>query len=85
MAARSRRCTCCGRRRAAGRLLMRAMARRLIAEGERAMALWVLAGNAPARGFYERLRGMLLDAQAAEHGGEVAYGWRDLTTLAQQG
>ena len=36
-----------------GRLLMRAAARRLIAEGDRAMALWVLATNVPARRFYE--------------------------------
>ncbi|MGL4312589.1 MAG: GNAT family N-acetyltransferase [Sphingomonas sp.] len=67
-------------RRGAGQALMRALARRLIAEGDRAMALWVLASNAPARRFYEAMGGRVI----ADHGAadprqdEIAYGWTDI-------
>lgn len=71
--------------RGTGRLLMRAMARRLIAEGYRSMALWVLAANAPARRFYERLEGVLIAEQVDGEDAEVAYGWRDLAALARAG
>lgn len=67
----------------AGRLLMQAMARRLIAEGDRSMALWVLAANARARGFYERLGGKAIATQVDGADEEVAYGWRDLAALAK--
>jgi ribosomal protein S18 acetylase RimI-like enzyme len=65
----------------AGRRLMAAMARRLIAEGERSMALWVLEANAPARRFYERLDGRLIAERTDGTDREVAYGWRDLGLL----
>ncbi len=68
--------------RGAGRALMLAAFRHLAACGHRGAALWVLATNAPARRFYERLGG--IDAGMREdviHGhamDDVAYGWPDL-------
>jgi L-amino acid N-acyltransferase YncA len=70
-----------GQHRGAGRLLMQAMARRLIAEGYRSMALWVLAANAPARGFYERLGGVVVAERIEGGDAEMAYGWRDVASL----
>lgn len=67
--------------RGTGRLLMQAMARRLIAEGYRGMALWVLATNAPARAFYERLGGIIVAEQIEDGLAEVAYGWHDVASL----
>lgn len=68
--------------RGAGRMLMQAMARRLIAEGYRSMALWMLAPNTPARGFYERLGGAIVMERIEDGVPEIAYGWRDVITLA---
>ena len=69
-------------RRGIGRLLIRAFAEALAAEGHRSMLLWVLRDNAPGRAFYERLGGRLLGEKPIELGGatlvEVAYGWPDL-------
>ncbi|QDZ06610.1 GNAT family N-acetyltransferase [Sphingomonas panacisoli] len=70
-----------GQRRGAGRLLMQAMARRLIAEGYRSMALWVLTDNKPARAFYERLGGVAVAERVDGGDAEVAYGWRDVASL----
>lgn len=70
-----------GQGRGAGRLLMQATARRLIAEGYRGMALWVLAANAPARGFYERLGGRVITERVDGPDAEVAYGWPDVASL----
>ena len=70
-----------GQGRGAGRLLMQAMARRLIAEGYRSMALWVLTANAPARRFYERLGGVVVAERVEGGDAEVAYGWRDVASL----
>ena len=70
-----------GQGRGAGRLLMQAMARRLIAEGHRSMALWVLTANRPARGFYERLGGVIVAERIEGGDAEVAYGWRDVAIL----
>lgn len=74
-----------GQRRGAGRALMAALARRLVAEGDRAMALWVLSSNAPARCFYEAIGGTELGMRSGDgaHGAETAYGWSDLRGLAQ--
>jgi len=69
----------------AGRLLMQATARRLIAEGYRSMALWVLAANAPARGFYEQLGGVVVAERVEGGDAELAYGWRDLAVLVRSG
>jgi ribosomal protein S18 acetylase RimI-like enzyme len=70
-----------------GGQLFAAAAAALHHQGCASMLLWVLAGN-PARGFYERLGGVLCGEkrwQLAEFNGfevvEVAYGWPDLTAL----
>lgn len=53
------------------------------------MLLWVLKKN-PARGFYERLGGQLLDRQKemrcwdGDPATEVAYGWLDIGSLCEQ-
>ncbi len=69
-----------------GRLLVAAVAARLLADGHRALLLWVLATN-PARGFYERLGGVYLREQPLTLGPatlhEIAYGWPDLAALVQ--
>jgi GNAT superfamily N-acetyltransferase len=71
--------------RGAGAALVRRMARALRERGFQSMAVWVLKAN-PARGFYERMGGVLVGEQGIEIGGvtlpEVAYGWRDVRTLA---
>ena len=55
----------------------------------RAVLIWVLAANAPARAFYEALGGRYLREQQIEIGGvalpEVAYGWPDAAALARPG
>lgn len=71
--------------RGTGRLLLQAMARRLIAEGYRGMALWVLATNAPARAFYERLGGIVIAEKVEDGLAEVAYGWRDVAGILAGG
>ncbi|MGH7861279.1 MAG: GNAT family N-acetyltransferase [Candidatus Dormibacteraceae bacterium] len=66
-------------RQGIGRALVARVAGRLMGAGMRSMLVWVLAANAPARGFYEHLGGAFL----REHGldldeftvREVAYGW----------
>lgn len=56
----------------------------LIDSGYDSMFVWVLADN-PARKFYEKLGGTILDEKTVEIGGrtllEVAYGWNDLWRL----
>ena len=71
-------------RRGVGSALMKAMAEALFERGHRALSLWVLEQNAPARRFYERLGGTAI---AKTHGGliEVAYGWSDVRTLLSSG
>ena len=72
-------------RRGAGRQLALASARKLLEAGQESMLVWVLAKN-PSRGFYEALGGELLSVKPIKVGEaallEVAYGWRDLKTLA---
>lgn len=70
-----------------GRALMRDMASALRRHGHAAASLWVLRGNAAARGFYTHLGGELLPAEKVDERPEatlveVAYGWRDLALLA---
>jgi len=68
-------------RQGTGSNLMRAMAGALSKRGHRAMSLWVLEENEPARGFYERLGGTVI----AERRGrlrELAYAWPALRQLA---
>lgn len=68
-----------------GHALMRLMSRKLLDEGHRAAALWVLRENLPARAFYERLGGVVVGERTDEESGavmvEVAYGWSDLSVL----
>jgi ribosomal protein S18 acetylase RimI-like enzyme len=68
-----------------GRALVRAVARRLGERGAATMLLYVFSDNEPARRFYEALGGELLNERTLEIAGkmihEVAYGWRDITTL----
>ena len=69
-----------------GRRLIAAVvdAQRLL--GATGLIVWVIAGNKPARAFYEALGAELLVEQAFEWDGmellEAGYGWRDLTALA---
>jgi ribosomal protein S18 acetylase RimI-like enzyme len=72
-------------KRGAGAALVRQIAHALRKRGFRSMMVWVLKAN-PARGFYERMGGVLVAEQGIDIGGvalpEVAYGWRDVGTLA---
>ena len=67
-----------------GRRLTVDMARRLAETGRTGMVVWVLADN-PARHFYEHLGGESAGEQSVQVGEkkflEIAYVWRDLTTL----
>lgn len=68
-----------------GRALVAAAARWLRGAGHRALAIWVLRDNAPARRFYEALGGQLTAEQDIEIGGqalrEVCYRWLDTDAL----
>ena len=64
-----------------GSELMKAMAGALLDRGHRAVSLWVLAQNGPARGFYECLGGTPI-AEKRANLIEVAYGWSDLRRLS---
>jgi GNAT superfamily N-acetyltransferase len=69
-----------------GRRLIAAVVDAQRALGATGMIVWVIAGNKPARAFYEALGAELLIEQAFQWDGmdllEAAYGWRDLTALA---
>lgn len=75
--------------RGAGRALMQAMARFLMARGMPAASLWVMRDNRGARRFYEAIGGRLVAEKSKAHGGvtiaEVAYGWDDLGRLSGDG
>ena len=68
----------------AGKALICAFAQQLKLEDYKSIAVWVLAGN-PARGFYEKLGGLLIARDEIEIGGEsipeVAYGWPSISAL----
>lgn len=71
--------------RGVGRRLMADAVRALAAHGARTLMISVLAANAPARGFYERLGGVA-DPPREEPGPggmvcEVTYRWTDLGKL----
>jgi ribosomal protein S18 acetylase RimI-like enzyme len=72
-------------RRGCGRRLMGALANALHARGFKSLCLWVLEDNASARGFYERLGGMVVGEKTQIDGKhefrEVAYGWDSLESL----
>lgn len=71
--------------RGVGRRLLTDAARALAAHGAQSLMISVLAQNAPARAFYERLGGVADDPrEEAGFGGrvwEVAYRWPDLRSL----
>ncbi len=73
--------------RAAGAALVRQIAGSLVEQGFASMAVWVLRDN-PACRFYERMGGVRVAEQGIRIGGvtlpEVAYGWRDVRTLAPE-
>ena len=70
-------------RQGIGRELTQTVARRLAADGFKAMILWVLKDNLKARAFYEAMGGVLAGEKDINIGAanlvEVAYGWSDLT------
>ena len=73
--------------RGLGRLLVAALAERLLSAGLNNMLVWVIAAN-PSRRFYERIGGRYLRAQPFDIGDEsletVAYGWTDLHHLQKK-
>jgi len=67
--------------RGVGRLLVQAVMVWLATQGHTAMLVWVLAANAPARRFYERLGGQYMMTKQTVIGiplEEAAYGWSDI-------
>lgn len=69
-----------------GRRLIAAVVDAQRALGATGMIVWVIAGNKPARAFYEALGAELLIEQAFQWDGmdllEAGYGWHDLIALA---
>lgn len=73
-------------RRGAGRAMLAQAAAELVGRGWRAMIIWVLRENAPARAFYERMGGRFVRDEEREVDGvritESGYGWEDVEPLA---
>jgi L-amino acid N-acyltransferase YncA len=69
-----------------GRRMLQKIARLCQAQGATGLLAWVIAGNRPARQFYQQLGAAQLVEQPFSWDGldliEVGYGWRDLTALA---
>ncbi|MFC6519597.1 GNAT family N-acetyltransferase [Undibacterium arcticum] len=69
-----------------GRRMLQKIARVCQAQGATGLLAWVIAGNQPARQFYQQLGAAQLVEQPFSWDGmdlmEVGYGWRDLTALA---
>ena len=59
------------------------------AHGATGLIVWVIAGNKPARAFYEALGAQLLIEQPFTWDGmdliETGYGWHDFTNLIRAG
>lgn len=72
-------------RRGLGRRLVGTIAAERATHGATGMIVWVLAGNLPARRFFEALDAQLVVEQPFEWDGmplvEAGYGWRDLAAL----
>lgn len=72
-----------------GRRLVAAVAAAQQAHGANGLVVWVIAGNKPARAFYENLGAELLVEQPFTWDGmdlvEAGYGFRDLPALAAAG
>ena len=75
-------------RRGLGRLLVSAVAERLLADGFDSMLLWVARDNHPACRFYEALGGEPIDSRTIDIAGagvaEVAYGWQQVADLVTE-
>ena len=75
--------------RGIGRMLMQRIAGDLLNLDHASLCIWVLAGNAGARGFYERLGGVQVERGVVTLGGvaypQVAYGWKDIRVLTAAG
>jgi len=73
-------------RQGIGRELMLTVARRLAADGFKAMILWVLKDNLKARAFYETMGGVPAGEKTITIGGaelvDVAYGWPDIRAIS---
>jgi ribosomal protein S18 acetylase RimI-like enzyme len=69
-----------------GRRLFEAVVRELARRGLYSMAIWVIADNAPACGFYEALGGRKVYERQEEADDivleEIGYGWDDIRALA---
>ncbi|MCC7040703.1 MAG: GNAT family N-acetyltransferase [Burkholderiales bacterium] len=76
-------------RHGVGRRLVARVAAAQRAHGATGLLVWVIAGNKPARAFYERLGAELIVEQPFEWDGmdlvEAGYGWHDLAALAALG
>jgi len=72
-------------RQGLGNALLRALVDDLMSRGFKALSLWVLKDNAPARAFYERCGGLVIGEKrdVREDGTliETAYGWPSLMAL----
>lgn len=70
-----------------GRRMISAIARRFVDEKLTTMLVWVLKENYPAREFYEAIGGKMLKEKPIEIARalytEVAYGWDDISRLAE--
>ena len=73
-------------RQGIGSQLIHAVASDMLKDGYSSIIVWALSAN-PAREFYEKLGGELVDQKEVEIGGanfmEVAYGWRDIRQLIE--
>lgn len=73
-------------RRGLGRRLLGSVAKVARARGASALQLWVLNGNAKARGFYDHLGGVPVDERPVGRDGaelrETAYRWSDIRVLS---
>jgi ribosomal protein S18 acetylase RimI-like enzyme len=69
--------------RGAGRALLEAAAKELLARGFASMIIWVLRENAPSRRFYERMGGVHVRDEDREIQSvritESGYGWEDIS------
>jgi ribosomal protein S18 acetylase RimI-like enzyme len=72
-----------------GSTMMRAAAKRLIAENRHNFYLWVLEGNIPAEKFYVARFGRPLDRAQSEFGGKMVWAtrfvWDNFDNLLEQG
>lgn len=69
-----------------GRQLLQSAAKSLQTQGHNSLALWVLRDNAKAIRFYQKMYGEVVGHKKSEISNrlirETAYGWRNLSTLA---